>query len=549
MKKELGRAIKLFVATALCGGVLAGCGNSENFVFTNTVNPVTPPVVLLPVANNDTVTALGNATLQQASINGVLSNDTLNGGEIIAFDNTSTNGAAIVLNADGSFTYTPTFGFTGPDTFTYTLGNTAGESTATVTVNVNALGFFVDNSQAANGNGSQANPFNNLADAILAASNGDTVFVYQGDGTTSNQSGAIVLPPGVNLIGQAQGLVLGQTIEPAGNRPVITGPITLGGDNTVAGFEINGAATDAITGGDISNISINNNVFANLSGENIDLFNIGGTLSVTNNTFDDVADGQTAIDIEQNNTNATFTFSDNIFNDGNTVDPDNGIDLLFFGSSMVTLNITGNEFTGDNIVSSFGYPVNVRAQDTADVTATITGNTMTDATNNAVIYVESTSTMGINAVISNNTIDGSNDDGIDYSWLTNVADTFVVRIENNNITNVDSKCIDLDGDTTGSSTGIVFIRDNVLTNAGDDNLRFNINGAANACLDLFGNTFDDSNEISDQGSSGTFDVERVDPGDGGPLDDPSVNNFTVGASLNTSGLVSQPAGFCQAQIP
>jgi hypothetical protein len=62
----------------------------------------------------------------------------------------------VTLNADGSFTYTPDAGFTGPDSFTYTLtdagldGNfaTLGDnlsSTGTVTLNVQNTVWFIDN--------------------------------------------------------------------------------------------------------------------------------------------------------------------------------------------------------------------------------------------------------------------------------------------------------------------------------------------------------------------------------------------------------------------
>ena len=126
MKKDLGRAVKLFMAATLCGGMLAGCGDSENFVFTNTNIAPVQPVLQAPVAVNDTVTALGNSTLLQQTANSVLNNDTLNGGEIVSFDATSAENGTVVLNADGSFQYTPVAGFTGPDSFTYTLGNAEG---------------------------------------------------------------------------------------------------------------------------------------------------------------------------------------------------------------------------------------------------------------------------------------------------------------------------------------------------------------------------------------------------------------------------------------
>ena len=87
---------------------------------------------------------------------GVLTNDVVNGATITDFDATSVRGATVALNADGSFQYTPVFGFTGSDSFDYTLSNASGKSTATVAVRVDGRGIFVNNSRAENGNGGQA---------------------------------------------------------------------------------------------------------------------------------------------------------------------------------------------------------------------------------------------------------------------------------------------------------------------------------------------------------------------------------------------------------
>lgn len=544
MKKDLGRAVKLFMAATLCGGVLAGCGNSENFVFTNT-NIAVPvqPVLQAPVAVNDTVSALGNSTLLQQTANSVLNNDTLNGGEIVSFDATSANGATVVLNADGSFQYTPTVGFTGPDTFTYTLGNADGESTATVTVNVNGLGFFVNNSLGSNGTGTQASPFNNLADAVAAAGNGDTIFVYAGDGGATNQTGTFLLPQGVNLIGQAQGLVVAQTIEPAGNRPVIAGTVQPGGNNTISGFEfIDSVGGSAIEATDIDNIIIQNNVFTGLLDDNIALDNVGGTYTVTGNEFDGPQVGD-CLEITNTDTNGTFTFSNNMLTDDNTGAPQTGVAFNAAGNSVVTCNITDNAVTG--VGSTFFVPFFISTSGTVDTTAVITGNNITDASTSAAVYIDSGATMGVDATISNNVIEGSDDDGIDYEWGDNVADTFVVTIENNNITDVGSKPYDIDGFTSASSTGIFFVRNNTGDSNSSVSLQFDLAGMANACLDLFGNTFAENVNLSNFG--GTFDVERADPGDGGPLDAVGVNS--IGGTLNTSGLTSQEAGFCQSQIP
>jgi uncharacterized repeat protein (TIGR01451 family) len=67
---------------------------------------------------------------------GVLGNDTLNGASIVS--HTNPGHGTVTLNANGSFTYSPSFFFIGVDSFTYTLQNSAGSSTAKVTIDVPA---------------------------------------------------------------------------------------------------------------------------------------------------------------------------------------------------------------------------------------------------------------------------------------------------------------------------------------------------------------------------------------------------------------------------
>ena len=115
-----------------------------------------PPVVS---AHADSYAATNDATLTRNAAAGVLANDTdsaqhpltvdqLNGaGGTAPFTDTSTKGAAVTLNADGSFTYDPTGsstlqaiprGQTTTDTFTYRAndgqGGTSNAATVTVTV-------------------------------------------------------------------------------------------------------------------------------------------------------------------------------------------------------------------------------------------------------------------------------------------------------------------------------------------------------------------------------------------------------------------------------
>jgi hypothetical protein len=50
---------------------------------------------------------------------------------------TLTSGATLTLNPDGSFTYIPLAGFTGKDSFDYTITDGQATATATVTITVN----------------------------------------------------------------------------------------------------------------------------------------------------------------------------------------------------------------------------------------------------------------------------------------------------------------------------------------------------------------------------------------------------------------------------
>jgi hypothetical protein len=92
---------------------------------------------LPPIAIDDTATTSVNAPVQ---IN-VLANDTDPDGDTLTVTAVSDPaGGSAINNGDGTVTYTPDNGFTGTDTFTYTIcapeGCAIASDTATVTVNV-----------------------------------------------------------------------------------------------------------------------------------------------------------------------------------------------------------------------------------------------------------------------------------------------------------------------------------------------------------------------------------------------------------------------------
>jgi VCBS repeat-containing protein len=91
-----------------------------------------------PVAVADSYSTNKNTALNVNAANGVLKNDTDQDGNTLtaALDATVTHGT-LSLSSDGSFTYTPTAGYGGPDSFTYHASDgTLSSSTVTVSLTV-----------------------------------------------------------------------------------------------------------------------------------------------------------------------------------------------------------------------------------------------------------------------------------------------------------------------------------------------------------------------------------------------------------------------------
>jgi hypothetical protein len=112
------------------GGTANG-GQESGFIqpFTISVSPVADP----PVCSNDSA-----SVLEDGSVSGTVASDcsTTDGNAIAyALNTDGTNGTAVV-NADGTYTYTPAANYSGADSFTVTATESGGDA-ATFTVNVN----------------------------------------------------------------------------------------------------------------------------------------------------------------------------------------------------------------------------------------------------------------------------------------------------------------------------------------------------------------------------------------------------------------------------
>lgn len=112
-------------------------GDSVGVSFEIEINPMPDP----PIANNDSYEALEDSTLTVDVANGVLANDENPDGESILFVDLvdSTENGSLVLNTDGSFTYSPLADYVGSDSFTYVVINALNDTSNVATVTIPVL--------------------------------------------------------------------------------------------------------------------------------------------------------------------------------------------------------------------------------------------------------------------------------------------------------------------------------------------------------------------------------------------------------------------------
>ncbi|WP_146154560.1 Ig-like domain-containing protein, partial [Chitinophaga ginsengisoli] len=121
----------------------AGYTGTDNFTIiisdgrggttTVTVNIIVNPVV--PSNNPPTGTGDTKTTIQDTPVNGSVSGTDPDGDALTFTKATDPAHGSVLVNTDGTYTYTPAAGYTGPDSFTITISDGRG-GTATVTVNI-----------------------------------------------------------------------------------------------------------------------------------------------------------------------------------------------------------------------------------------------------------------------------------------------------------------------------------------------------------------------------------------------------------------------------
>ena len=221
----------------------AGSIDAVPNTFTLNVNSI----VDLPVAEDDTYQVIQDTPFIATLANGVLLNDSDGDGDTLTVNTTpisDVSGGVLVLNSDGTFTYTPNLDFNGTDSFIYEIDDGTGNTTqATANITVD----YVSNTIVGTAGGDGSSPGTGLMGQ--ESSDDDIYSGGVGDGENENVQGV-----GVDAVQTNPQDVRGDTlanIDISGNDRLI-----IDGDDT---FATNASQSDGyirvrgFTVGDVDN--------------------------------------------------------------------------------------------------------------------------------------------------------------------------------------------------------------------------------------------------------------------------------------------------------
>lgn len=438
-----------------------------------------------PLALPDSYACTGNVGITIPVASGLKANDfddNIPGLTITAGTFATTQGGSIMISADGSFMYTPAAGFTGNDTYAYTLNDANGvgggvpaTDLGLVTITVSNLIWFIDNSSVAvTSDGRLTSPFKSLADfnagSVVV---GDLTYIEH---TGTNYTGGIVLQDNERVYGEGHtgavnlSGVLPFTLAPNsktlpninGTRPIITNAsgdgVTLAMNNNLRGFDVGNCSDfgmDNSGTNSIGNLIVSEVAITNTTGGGFDASN--GSSASMNAVFSSISStgGVNGIDL----TNCAGTFTVN----GGTITNPTGTGVLISGGSVVfsssgvitdnsgfAVDIdnhdSGNVTFSGNITST---GTGIRVQNCGGGTKTFSGSSksLTTTTNNAVSLLSNT---GATITISNGGLVISTTSGIGFNATGGATSITVTGSGNTLNSSSGATCLNVDNSTIGS---------------------------------------------------------------------------------------------------
>lgn len=315
-------------------------------------NPTANPDAYLGVGNTELRVGTGPAAHPAAVVAGsVLANDADADGPaaltVTAFDASSANGGTVTMLPNGAFNFLPAVGFTGIDTFNYTVSDGMASAIGTVTITVSERVWYVDSAAVGAQTGRSTEPFATIGQAQLASAVNDYIYVAQGA-----QATGIQLKDGQRLVGSGVPLVVGPyTLAPATVRPALGNTVVLADGNVVTGLNVTPIA-DGITGtgvgsGTISEVDITGGA------DGLTLTNTTGSFTLTNMN---IAPGGAGVTISGGTANVTATNVDVITAGATGVSSDTTGTVAFNGGSVsstngVAISVTGSTLGGSGLIS------------------------------------------------------------------------------------------------------------------------------------------------------------------------------------------------------
>ena len=261
--------------------------DGQGGLSTATVNVTVNAVNDGPEALDDSI----NVEVNTTTLVNVLNNDSDVDGDALSVTNATAGNGIVIINTDGSLSYTPDADFTGSDTISYEISDgVGGLSTATVSIEVNTLPVVTDDSITINEDTSVTiNVLNNASDA-----DGDVLSVVTAtavNGTvTINTDGSLAYTPNANFNGAdtisyqitdgKDGLssaTVGVTVNSVNDDPNASNDSVATGINTAV--TINVLLNDSDVEGDPLTITS-----ATATNGTVSINNADGTLSYTPNT-------------------------------------------------------------------------------------------------------------------------------------------------------------------------------------------------------------------------------------------------------------------------
>jgi YVTN family beta-propeller protein len=365
----------------------------------------------------------------------------VNGASLTAVPGTvsTTNGGSVSISSDGTFTYHPPAGYTGTDTFAFSITDGSSTATGTASVTVAGMVWYVQNNATGANAGTSTDPFTTLAAAQNASGAGDTIYIFQGDGTTTGQDAGITLQDNQTLEGQADDLVIGSQTLYSGNqsdRPDIGNSagsgVTTGSGDTIEGLNIaaNGSGAAITNARNANGGTVSDDVVSGAGGAGgILLYYSAGTWNISGLT-DTVTGTGTALEAQNggtlNVTGATNTLSsqtgealylstttigssgltfESISAGTSTAGPAFGIILSTTGSGSLTVTGDGSAGSGGTISQASGNGMSLSGTGSVSVNDMNVAVSAAD-TNAYVLYASDVSSLGI----ANSTITGGSTD-------------------------------------------------------------------------------------------------------------------------------------------